>query len=421
MRATCSTGPDTASVAPELEVEDPFVVHGRVGGHFARILIDCGCNTLMMNYSFAKRAKLPTRELGTDTAIDWGNSNGTSVSNQVVNTYLELWGDEGVHHKSEDTRTFLLAPLRVDVILGLPMLHWLKQATIKQIDGRPGLTFTNSSGQEIRIRARATHRHWEPPTCVAARLRANQGEVDSPRFQPASRPIPNCITPKEYRAFQKRELIAQAFAVCVRTMNASATANQEEDLFGSMPEDHPLRRMLEGYKDTLFKEATELPPDRGDDNFRIELLPDAQPVFLPLRHMPQDELDELHRQVQTLLDKGWIRHSESPWGAPVLFAKKKDGGLRCCIDYRRLNSQTKKDRTPLPNLAELRDRLHGKKYFTSVDIKDAYHRLLIRPEDREKTAFRTRFGHFEYLVMPFGLSNAPATFQRLTNKILCNG
>jgi len=134
--------------------------------------------------------------------------------------------------------------------------------------------------------------------------------------------------------------------------------------------------------------------------------------------MSGPELLELDRQIKHLIGKGWLRPSTSPWGAPVLFAKKKDGGLRCCIDYRALNRQTKKDRTPLPNLKEMKDRVTGKRFFTGIDIRDAYHCVRIRSQDIEKTAFRTRFGHFEYMVMPFGLTNAPATFQRLMNSLL---
>ncbi|TPX54213.1 hypothetical protein PhCBS80983_g06010 [Powellomyces hirtus] len=138
----------------------------------------------------------------------------------------------------------------------------------------------------------------------------------------------------------------------------------------------------------------------------------------PLRHLSPDELDELGQQMQRLMDKGWISHSRSLWGTPVLFAPKKDGGLRCCIDCRALNKMTHKDATPLPNLSELRDRLVNMRVFTAIDIRNAYHCIMIRLEDREKTAFRTRFGHFEYNVLPISLTNAPATFERLTNKLL---
>ncbi|TPX52127.1 hypothetical protein PhCBS80983_g06512, partial [Powellomyces hirtus] len=161
-----------------------------------------------------------------------------------------------------------------------------------------------------------------------------------------------------------------------------------------------------------------MPPDQGEDNFTIRLKPGSKPVMQPLRHLSPNELDELDQQMQRLMDKGWISHSRSLWGAPVLFAPKKDGGLRCCIDYRALNKMTHKDATPLPNLSEPRDRLVNMQVFTAINIRDGYHCIMIRPEDREKTAFRTGFGHFEYIVLAFGLTNAPATFQQLTNKLL---
>jgi len=193
----------------------------------------------------------------------------------------------------------------------------------------------------------------------------------------------------------------------------------DTDPLASIPKDNFLRSTLETFQETLFKEPSGLPPDRGDANFTHEFADEAsrKPSFQPLRHMSGPELEELDRQLKHLLKKGWIRPSNSPWGAPVLFAKKKDGRLRCCIDYRELNRQTRKDRTPLPNLRELRDRITGKQWFTAIDIRDAYHCIRISDKDIEKTAFRTRFGHFEYLVLPFGLTNAPATFQRLMNDL----
>jgi hypothetical protein len=114
--------------------------------------------------------------------------------------------------------------------------------------------------------------------------------------------------------------------------------------------------------------------------------------------------------------KGWIQHSESAAGAPIL--PKPDGSLRLCVDYRGLNKVTKKNRYPLPLIPEILDRLVGAKIFTKLDLKDAYHRIPIAEEDRWKTAFRTRYGHFEYLVMPFGLTNAPASFQSYINEAL---
>ena len=111
------------------------------------------------------------------------------------------------------------------------------------------------------------------------------------------------------------------------------------------------------------------------------------------------------------IKKGRIRPLKSPAGAPILFVPKKDGGLRLCVDYRGLNRVSVKNRYPLPLISEILDRLSGAKYFSKVDVKDAYYRIRLREGDEWKTAFRTRYSHFEYIVMPFGLSNTPATFQ----------
>jgi hypothetical protein len=126
----------------------------------------------------------------------------------------------------------------------------------------------------------------------------------------------------------------------------------------------------------------------------------------------------LREYLQDSLRNGWIRESTSPAGAPILFTPKKDGELRLCVDYRALNKLTIKNRYPLPLIGEILDRLVGAKVFTKLDLRNAYHRIRIREGDEWKTAFRTRYGHFEYLVMPFGLANAPATFQAYINQAL---
>jgi hypothetical protein len=131
--------------------------------------------------------------------------------------------------------------------------------------------------------------------------------------------------------------------------------------------------------------------------------------------MARIELAELKVQLQELLDKGFIRPRNSPWEAPVLFVKKKDGTLRLCIDYRQLNKVTVKNRYPLPRIDDLFDQLKGARVFSKIDLRFGYHQLRIKEQDIQKTAFRTRYGHYEFSVMPFGLTNAPAMFMDLMN------
>ena len=129
------------------------------------------------------------------------------------------------------------------------------------------------------------------------------------------------------------------------------------------------------------------------------------------------ELQELKVQIQELLGKGFIRPSTSPWGAPILFAKKKDKTLRLCIDYRQLNRVRIKNRYPLPRIDDLFDQLRGARVYSKIDLRTGYHQLRVREADIPKTVFRTRYGQFDFTVMPFGLMNAPATFMNLMNRV----
>ena len=133
--------------------------------------------------------------------------------------------------------------------------------------------------------------------------------------------------------------------------------------------------------------------------------------------MAPAELKELKVHMEEMVNKGFVRPSTSPWGAPVLFVKKKDEGMRLCIDYRDLNKVTIRNQYPLPRIDDLFDQLQGAKVFSKIDLRLGYHQLRVHDEDVPKTAFRTRYGHFEFLVMPFGLTNAPAVFMDLMNRI----
>ena len=136
-----------------------------------------------------------------------------------------------------------------------------------------------------------------------------------------------------------------------------------------------------------------------------------------LDRMAPVELQELRVQLQELLDKGFIRPSTSPWGAPVLFAKKKDMTLRLCIDYRQLNRVTIKNRYPLPRIDDLFDQLKGARVYSKIDLRTGYHQLRVREMDIPKTAFRTHYGHFKFTVMPIGFTNVPVAFMDLMHRV----
>ena len=165
------------------------------------------------------------------------------------------------------------------------------------------------------------------------------------------------------------------------------------------------------------KLPTGLPPCRNVEH-RIELVPGANPVTQPSYRMSIKEETEVRKVIDEYLSKGLIRPSFSPFASPILLVKKKDGSFCMCVDYRALNKITVKHRYPMPRIDDLLDALGGATVFSKIDLKSGYHQIRVRDEDVHKTAFRTRFGQYEYLVMPFGLTNAPATFMMLMNDIL---
>ena len=180
--------------------------------------------------------------------------------------------------------------------------------------------------------------------------------------------------------------------------------------------DLDLPRVVCEYVDVFPNELPGLPPQRVVD-FGIKLHPGPSPISMTPHRMTTVELQELRVQLQELLDKGFIRPSTSPWGAPVLFAKKKDKTLRLCIDYRQLNQVTIKNRYPLARIDDFFDQLRGARVYSKIDLRTGCHQLRVRDTDIPKTTFRTHYGHFEFTVMPFGLTNAPTTFMDLMHRI----
>jgi len=191
-------------------------------------------------------------------------------------------------------------------------------------------------------------------------------------------------------------------------MLASLTLGEDTSTWSELP------LVVSEFPDVFPEELPGLPPVR-EVEFSIELQPGTGPISMtPYRFAPA-ELVELKKQLVELQSNGFIRPSTSPWGAPALFAKKKDGSLRLCIDYRRLNRVTIKNKYPMPRIDDLFDQLKGSTCFSKIDLRSGYYQLRVKDEDIPKTTFRTRYRHYEFTILPFQLTNALAVFMCLMN------
>nr|GEW14701.1 putative reverse transcriptase domain-containing protein [Tanacetum cinerariifolium] len=170
------------------------------------------------------------------------------------------------------------------------------------------------------------------------------------------------------------------------------------------------------FPDVFPEDLPGLPPVYQVE-FQIDLIRRAEPIARAPYRVAPSEMQELSNQIQELIDRGFIRPSTSPWGAPVLFVKKKDGSFKMCIDYRELNKLTIKNRYPLPRIDDLFDQLQGSSVYSKIDLRSGYHQLTVRDEDIPKTTFKTRYKHYEFQVMPFSLTNAPVVFMDLMNRV----
>jgi hypothetical protein len=226
--------------------------------------------------------------------------------------------------------------------------------------------------------------------------------------------------PLEIRMIQAAPFISLAkrrdhkiFAVTMEDIKKALEPKQYIDPRPLIPEEY--HDLIDEFEKRF---ADQLPPHRDEHDFKIELEPGMTPKFGPLYGMSREELLVMRHYLDEHLEKGFIRPSRSPFASPVLFVKKPGGGLRFCVDYRALNEITIRNRYPIPLIQETLDRLAKARYFTKLDIIAAFNRIRVREGDEKYTAFRTRWGLFEYLVMPFGVKNGPGTFQQYVNDTL---
>jgi transposase InsO family protein len=371
-----------------------------VNGHAARILIDGGAQGNVISSSFVNKHRIP---LQSSCPIPIILPNGSrSFSSDLANITFQ-------RQEYSTSLTTIVYPLqKYDLILGKPwltqtnpLINWRTNNLRIRHNGRDidwECSGSHSSSITTRTRGRLlSHIHFfteatTPGSRVyLALLRSTDNDDDpQPNDDPDStdsseHPPPNIPPPTPSPSSPLPPTIH------------SIVHDEYPDVFpSSLP--------------------SGLPPDRGD-SMRIETDPTADPPFKPVIRLSIAELDELKKQLDDLLSKKFIKPSTSPYGAPVLFVKKADGSLRLCVDYRGLNRITKKNRHPLPRIDELIDRFRGAQYFTKLDLISGYHQQRIYEPHTHKTAFRCRYGHFEFNVVPFGLTNAPAAFSNMMLRV----
>ena len=244
-----------------------------------------------------------------------------------------------------------------------------------------------------------------------------------PQMQPVATPKTSAARPKARNPFlapKVARINSAAFNLSARLPGSQIyqLTITPADSEASPETVHPIPDEYQDYADVFSKTKAHKLPEHRPYDLSIPLQEGTAPPLLPVYNLSPLELDVLRKYIDENLRKGFIRHSQSPAGAPILFVKKADGSLRLCVDYRGLNKITIKNRYPLPLIPELLDKVGKAKRFTALDMRDGYHLLRMAKGEEWKTAFRTRYGHFEYNVVPFGLCNAPAAFQHLMNDVL---
>ncbi|KAJ9507622.1 hypothetical protein QJQ45_019189 [Haematococcus lacustris] len=359
-----------------------IILHGTFAGHPARFMVDSGATGNIVSQQYLMR-------------------NGLHLATTLSPRRLLLPGPK---HTTLPTYTLPPCSIRMGTYrdrLQLAMAN-IPNPSFDIVLGKPWLAAKNPCvdwiNNVVRLdHAGSTHTLTPPPPTP---LQADQlNLLSAPRFRRAARHD-------------------EVFMALLTQQPNPSTSPSPSAPAPDPPPLHPKAAALVQQYPTVFPK--ELPavqdmPRRSVDH-TIHLTGPA-PSPRPIYRMSQPELDQLKKQLDDLLAKGFIRPSTSPFAAPVLFVRKKDGSLRLCVDFRALNQQTLKNRYPLPRIDDLLDQLSGAQVFSKIDLRSGYHQIRVAEDDIPKTAFRTRYGHYEFTVLPFGLCNAPATFQQLMNDV----
>ena len=438
---------DLCLTQPSLHARE-FFVDIEVQGERIVALLDCGAFRNFIDCSVVNNLQLPwcikrtTYTLVNTEGNHFAHRNGL-VDQEVQDLPVQVQGLTTLD-------TYDIAEIgRHKLILGLPWLqkhnplvNWKTGQLLWWLSASPQETKNFMSEKETKIRTNQAQgafigfqemkgeplKDEEPqpavpnrPVNTARMLTTKEAAVrhQQIRTEPV---ITHQDTPVERKGkrLRKTSQTVECNRIAARLHDAIDNLHEQKRTYEAHKEDWKQRVPQQYWKyEKLFKGELETGlPLHNQWDHEIVLKDGKNPTFQKIYSLNREEIDTLRTMLDENLAKGYIRESKSSAGYPVMFVPKKNGKKRLVVDYRQLNDITIKDRTPLPLIHELQDRLHKAKWFTTADLKGAYNLIRIRKGDEWKTAFRTKFGLFEYLVMPFGLTNAPATFQRMINNVL---
>jgi Reverse transcriptase (RNA-dependent DNA polymerase)/Aspartyl protease len=355
-----------------------FTFKGYVNGLGAEILVDTGANTNVVGHEFFDKLQIHDPRLQITnatipTTVAYGN-----LAEEFVNesTFLSFSIDGYI----KEIECYV-ADIGDQVILGTTFIDTIE-------------IFKRDTGEDSRLyfqdKSTGLNHYW-----------TNNHKQSNPKIM--------VLKMAEFKRYSKL-FPSRGGQISINALQNDSQVQQDQT------QHKGVEQLLEKYSDR-FKPPTGLPPDRPED-MAIDLIAGAPvPKWTGVGKLNVDELAQLKKQLSEMLDRGHIVPSTSPFGASVLFVKKPDGSLRLCVDYRSLNQITIKNRCPIPNVEEMRERFLHAKVFTKMDLREGFYNLRIKPEDSYKTAFRCRFGSFEFRVVPMGLCNSPAAFQAMMNRI----
>jgi reverse transcriptase-like protein/integrase-like protein/chromodomain-containing protein/aspartyl protease len=395
--------------------DDKMVLDTYVMGHRMNTLLDSGAMGNYISPRVVNRYRLPWTQKEEPYALHNIEGEAFDYNNGTIDMEIDHL-DISIQKHKEKVSFDVMDISEHDLVLGLP---WLKESN-PLINWRTGQLQWNETAipQDQRTRKKVKFHDdlvteagkHEPPLSYKAFRATKTQVVTKTALQPGIRRFQN--RGKQQKVRRVIAALRKDLEQINDNIETETNTSPSEDRMKNVPQEY---RKYE----QLFAESLETGlPEHSQWDHGIYLKEGTTPSFHKIYNLNEKQLETLRDYIDENLKKGYIRPSTSEAGYPVMFVPKKNGKLRLVVDYRRINADTVKDRTPLPLISEMKDRLSGMKWFTALDLKGAYNLIRMKKGHEWMTAFRTKFGLFEYLVMPFGLTNAPATFQRMINNVL---